>query len=80
MRQIYRREPIKIHEEVKDYTLNNESMALSIAKLEKGRTLTLNSREYEAMLVILSGTGHIRCGELEALNIGERANVFSGNT
>lgn len=78
MRQIYRREPIKIYEEIQDYRVGKEEIGFSIVRLEKGRSITLNSEGYENVLVIISGTGHIRCEGFEALNQGERTTAFAG--
>lgn len=51
---------------------------LSLLKMEKGQSITLNSEGYEVGLIILSGTATVTVGEFVAENKGSRKDVYSG--
>lgn len=77
-KDLFRDEIIKIMPKELSVKVEHNNKKLSILKMEKGQSYTLNSEEYEVALVILSGSANVRAGEFNVQNKGDRKDVFSG--
>lgn len=79
MRQVYKRSGIGDTAELQETALSTEQFGFSKMILDRSQRMTLNSGDYEVGLIVFSGTCNVTCEGFEALNIGERNNVYSGN-
>lgn len=83
MRPFYRKdrfrdEIIKVTPKELTVKIDQGDKKLSILKMEKGQSMTLSSEGHEVAIVILSGTASVVSEEFEAINKGNRKDVFSG--
>lgn len=77
-KDLFRDEIIKVNPKELIVKIDQEHKKLSLLRMEKGQSITLNTEDYEVGIVFLSGTATVRTESFEAVDKGGRKDVFSG--
>ncbi|MBE5878238.1 MAG: 5-deoxy-glucuronate isomerase [Lachnospiraceae bacterium] len=78
MKRFYEKQEGMGYQEVVTKEAQLEVIGFDLIRLNPGESVKQESGEYELGLVILSGNCDVKAGEFEAVNLGNRRNVFDG--